>query len=375
MIPQRCTVVYWMRIVGANILASLFVVVAFSGVTLRTPPREILVAFGVAFVFSSCIGPLLGIVIPRIAPVLWRRLPFPLTWVALAGSMVALAIAGSAAAITILTAIGYVPPARFFEWLAGSLRIAIVVTLTIGLLFTIYEIMQERLHEATLALRTKERDESEARRLAAEAQLASLESRVQPHFLFNTLNSIAALIHDDPAGAERMTGQLAALLRSSLDQTPLVTVGDELRMVRDYLEIERVRFGDRLRYRLDIEPAAEQARIPKLVVQTLVENSVKYAVSARRDGASVIVRANVADGRVRIAVEDDGPGFDASRVPPGHGLALVRSRLAMTLGASAKMDVVSRTGLTSISIEAPITDPSSDRNASPASSTSRQFVQ
>ena len=376
MIPQRRRVVYWMRIAGANILASVFVVVAFSGVTIRTPPREILVAFGVAFVFSSCIGPLLGIVIPRIAPVLWWRLPFPLTWIALVGSMIALAIAGSAAAITILTAIGYLPPARFFQWLAGSLRIAIVVTLTIGLLFTIYEMMQERLHEATLALRTKERDESEARRLAAEAQLASLESRVQPHFLFNTLNSIAALIHDDPAGAERMTGQLAALLRSSLDQTPLVTVGDELRMVRDYLEIERVRFGDRLRYRLDIEPAAEHARLPKLVVQTLVENSVKYAVSARRDGASVIVRANVADGRLRIAVEDDGPGFDASQFPPGHGLALVRSRLAMTLGESARMDVVSRRGFTSISIDAPLTDPSSDRDAPTASSsTSRQFVQ
>ena len=74
---------------------------------------------------------------------------------------------------------------------------------------TIYEMMQGRLRETELALRTKERDEADARRLATEAQLASLESRVQPHFLFNTLNSISALIHEDPAGAERMTGQLA----------------------------------------------------------------------------------------------------------------------------------------------------------------------
>jgi LytS/YehU family sensor histidine kinase len=97
--------------------------------------------------------------------------------------------------------------------------------------------------------------------------------------------------------------------------------------------------------------------IPKLAVQTLVENTVKYAVSARRDGASVIVRANVADGRIHIAVEDDGPGFDASRLPTGHGLALVRSRLAMTLGETAAMNVVSRPGFTSISIDVPEINP------------------
>src|SRR5207245_5430793 len=140
-------------------------------------------------------------------------------------------------------------------WFLGSLKISTIVTLIFGVFATAMESLRARLDETTLALRTKERDEADARRLAAEAQLASIESRVQPHFLFNTLNSIAALVHDDPAGAERMTGQLAALLRSSLDSTatPLVTLGDELRVVRAYLEIERVRFGDRLRYRIDVD--------------------------------------------------------------------------------------------------------------------------
>ena len=117
--------------------------------------------------------------------------------------------------------------------------------------------MRSQLDAAALALRTKERDEADARRLTAEAQLASIESRVQPHFLFNTLNSIAALVHDDPNGAERMTGQLAALLRSALDSTstPLVSLDDELRIVRAYLDIERVRFGDRSRYTLDRDAA------------------------------------------------------------------------------------------------------------------------
>src|SRR4051795_9875305 len=122
--------------------------------------------------------------------------------------------------------------------------------------------MRRRLEETTVALRTKERGVPEARPRAAEAQLASIESRVQPHFLFNTLNSIAALVHDDPAGAERMTGQLAALLRSALDSTamPLVSLEDELRVVRAYLDIERVRFGERLRY--DVKLAEGVASAP-----------------------------------------------------------------------------------------------------------------
>src|SRR5207248_11095849 len=119
----------------------------------------------------------------------------------------------------------------------GSLKASIIVTLIFGIFVTVLETMRARLNEATVALATKERDEAEARRLVAEAQLASIESRVQPHFLFNTLNSIAALVHDDPAGAERMTTQLASLMRSSLDSKsrPLVPLQVELRRVGAHL--------------------------------------------------------------------------------------------------------------------------------------------
>jgi sensor histidine kinase YesM len=109
---------------------------------------------------------------------------------------------------------------------------------------------------------SKERETADARRLVAEAQLASLESRVNPHFLFNTLNSIAAMTHTDPQGAERMTHQLASLMRSSLDaaSVPLVCLRDEIDLVRSYLAIERVRFGDRLRYTIDVDERAAQRR-------------------------------------------------------------------------------------------------------------------
>ena len=133
---------------------------------------------------------------------------------------------------------------------------------------------------------------------ALEAQLASLESRVQPHFLFNTLNSIASLIPSDPRGAERMTTQLASLLRSSLDAAngALVPLADELRTVRDYLDIERVRFGSRMKPELTIDAAAENALVPRFSLQTLVENSVKYAIAPRRDGGRIAVRASARDG-------------------------------------------------------------------------------
>jgi sensor histidine kinase YesM len=350
---------YWGRIIAANVAASVIVLVVFNGLTWRTPPRAALAGFAVVFLFSSCIGPLLGLVMPHVAPLIWSRLRFPWTWAAIVATMVTLAMVGSLVAITVLTVIGYLPPGRFVMWFVGSLKVAILVTLTFGLFITIYETMETRLRETTVALRTTERDEAEARRLAAEAQLASIESRVQPHFLFNTLNSIAALVHDDPAGAERMTGQLASLLRSALDSTatPLVPLDHELQVVRAYLDIERVRFGDRLRYGVELGDGVASALVPRMALQTLVENSVKYAVSPRRQGGSIQVRAVAVDGRVRVSVDDDGPGFDATVRPAGHGLDLLAGRLKMLFGDRAWLQIGSRTGFTSVTLDLPAQSP------------------
>jgi LytS/YehU family sensor histidine kinase len=218
---------------------------------------------------------------------------------------------------------------------------------------TFYESLRGQLNAATVALRTKERDEADARRVAAEAQLASLESRVNPHFLFNTLNAIAALTHENPAGAERMTNQLASLMRSSLDagSAALVPLGQEVSVVRDYLEIERVRFGDRLRFTFDVPDAARERLVPRLALQTLVENSVKFAVSPRREGGAIAVRAVETDGGLRLEVEDDGPGFDPAFFPDGHGLALLKGRLGMTFGEGGRLDVESRPGRTVVAID------------------------
>jgi len=209
--PRRFSRAYWRRVIVANVAAAVAVTVFYSGISLRTPPRQMLEAFAISMLFSTIIGPMLGIVMPRVGRAAACRFSFPFDWVVLLATMVAIALAGSFTAILILAAIGYLHGAGIVAtWMAGSVKASIAITLTFGIFLTVVEGMRRQLDDARMALRTKERDEAEARRLAAEAQLASIESRVQPHFLFNTLNSIAALVHHDPAGAERMISQSIA---------------------------------------------------------------------------------------------------------------------------------------------------------------------
>jgi LytS/YehU family sensor histidine kinase len=132
-----------------------------------------------------------------------------------------------------------------------------------------------------------------------------------------------------------------------------VPLSDELKTVRDYLEIERVRFGNRLRFDLPADGGWTGVRVPRLSLQTLVENSVKYAVSPRREGASIAVRVDPIDGGVRLTVIDDGPGFDGSRLPANHGLALLRERLAANYGEAAALRVRTASGRCAVSLDLP----------------------
>src|SRR5262245_17671703 len=308
--------------------------------------------------FSGICVTLCVLVVPKIAPWAHRRLPAVLAWILVAPALAVLGTAGSLLATATAVVLGIVPASRFFaEWYPVALRTSIYFTLIFGLAGTMIQQLRFRLASATVALRTKERDEAEARRLAAEAQLASLEARVDPHFLFNTLNSIAALVRDRPADAERVIEQLSSLMRSSLDRraSALVTLDEELILVRSYLEIERIRFGERLRFRIESAPEHSTALLPRLSLQTLVENCVKYAVSPSREGASVAVRAAADGERLLISVEDDGPGFNSSQLPEAHGLHLLKSRLAMTLGDRAAFRIESTPGRTMAVLELPLT--------------------
>ncbi|MFN7985743.1 MAG: histidine kinase [Vicinamibacterales bacterium] len=327
---------YLRFILGAAAIAMLFY-----GSYGRAHWLDLFANLTTALLFSATIGGTLQWLLPRISPWIFRNIRAPWNWAVVLSVMMAVAAGGAAVSIGILTGIGWIPVDAAWHFFANSMRISLAITLTFGVGVTLYERLRHRADAAEIALRTKERDEAEARRALSEARLASLESRVQPHFLFNTLNSIAALIPEDPAGAERMTGRLASLLRASLDaaDSPLQPLAREVQTARAYLEIERVRFGDRLRFTIDVPVELESVTVPRFSLQTLVENSVKFAVAPRRDGGSIAVTAHADAGRVTLIVEDDGSGFDLAAAPQGHGLALLRERLALSYDSNATLSV------------------------------------
>jgi hypothetical protein len=178
--------------------------------------------------------------------------------------------------------------------------------------------------------RAAERREGEYRRAAKAAELKSLRYQVNPHFLFNTLNSLSALVMVGRSEqAERMIQTLSGFYRQSLtaDPTADVPLADEIALQRAYLEIEAVRFPERLRCEFDIPPALENACVPGMILQPLVENSIKYAVSATTRPVTIRITAREAEGLLVLTVADDGPGGGATEGGTGIGLANVRNRL------------------------------------------------
>ena len=173
-----------------------------------------------------------------------------------------------------------------------------------------------------------------------EAELRALKSQVNPHFIFNSLNSLRALIEEDPARARKSVTHLANLLRYSLQSGQLETVPleDELGVVNDYLALEQVRFEERLRLRLDVAPSALRLRIPPMLLQTLVENAVKYGIAARPEGGEISIVARNEGGTLRILVSNPGEIRSSGPVTStGVGLHNAAERLRLIFGESATL--------------------------------------
>jgi LytS/YehU family sensor histidine kinase len=205
----------------------------------------------------------------------------------------------------------------------------------------------------------------QARAELAQAELRALRAQINPHFLFNTLNSIASLIRENPDAAEDMTTRLAELFRYTLkgsehDRVPLA---QELAFVRGYLEIERTRFGDRLRVEESTEPGLDAVAVPSLLLQPVVENAVRHGVGARAEAGRVWLEARRDGEHLVLEVRDDGPGLDAAAATSdgtGFGLHSVRERLR-ALGPPHALDIDS--GLergTRVRITLPLHPPGSD---------------
>lgn len=203
--------------------------------------------------------------------------------------------------------------------------------------------------------RERERREAQLAITAREAELLAIKSQLQPHFLFNSLNSVVALIDTDAPRAREMVIRLSELLQAALRRMELddVPLEREMELVRAYLEVEKIRFSSRLGFRIDVTPDAAAIGVPPLILQPLVENAVKHGISPHAEGGDVRVAARLDGGRLHVEVSDSG-GAAETAAGAGRGLDLTRRRLEGTYGNDYKLDFHRRDGRFIVALDLPL---------------------
>ncbi len=250
-------------------------------------------------------------------------------------------------------------PHRYFELYSSSwfmeLAICACAPVVVGIPLKIWN-----------AVRIEHKLEEQSR-LLLEARLDALQRQINPHFLFNTLNSIASLIRSKPDLAREMIVKLSHILRVLLrDRDAFVPLGEELSFTDDYLDIECVRFGEKLRVVKEISPATLEIMVPSMLLQPLIENSIKHGLEPRISGGTITLRSRVDNGRLLLEIEDDGVGIepggpttapDSGLVREGSGIGMrnVRERIQVLYGDEAHVEIISRPGRgTRVSLRMPI---------------------
>ena len=297
--------------------------------------RALLAVNSVVLLATLVASDTLTLAVAAIGPALAVSLPATLLWLGLicalrrslaalspAQRVLALAALGALlawAASLPLLAVGLLEPAPLRAWSLPLAGAAMALPLALW-----------------LQSREKARTPADER-----ARLSELQSRIRPHFLFNTLNTAISLVGSDPARAEGVLEDLAELFRVALADNggATVTLASEIDLAQRYIAIEQLRFGERLNIRWELDEAANAARLPPLALQPLLENAVRHGVEPAEDGGTIRVRTRASLGRVEIVVDNSLPGPGA-RPNPGHGVALdnVRSRLRLLHDLDAKFE-------------------------------------
>jgi len=202
-------------------------------------------------------------------------------------------------------------------------------------------------------VRAQESAAADARMMAQQAQLIALRAQINPHFLFNALHSVGALVTSDPARADQALECLGDLLRYALGSENEVLFAHEWKFTQDYLAFEHLRLGERLRVDAAADAAVASAMVPPLILQPLVENAVRHGIADRADGGRIELRALAEDGRLVLRVSDDGRGYTEE---PGDGLGLtsVRRRLAALYGEQASVATESSPGGFVVTVTLPL---------------------
>jgi len=287
-------------------------------------------SFAVELIYSHFIGMSCGL--PALAVVNYARSVQQLR-IGLMGSIVGGVMVGVALAamFTAGMAAGHTVSPR------NALVVGIVFALVAGYFFYTTEGTQRLENE----LRRHQRQRAEFDRAQAAMQLRLLQSQVEPHFLFNTLAHLAALIRTDPVQAEQLLSHLNGFLRAALrrNRQDRTTLRDELALVNDYLSIVAVRLGDRLKWSMEVEPGLESLAFPFMLVQPLVENAIQHGIEPKRGGGELTLRVWRDGRRLRLRVRDTGVGMDPSASSGGGGVGLsnARQRLQALYGSSASL--------------------------------------
>jgi signal transduction histidine kinase len=242
---------------------------------------------------------------------------------------------------------GLLPSAAFTEYgnQAGS---ALGIVFLSGALAYHITVMRRGQRRAEQEAAANERRALEHQRQSAEYRFQALQAKINPHFLFNTLNTVTGLIAGRPREAAEMIAALAKLFRYALTATQkrFVALSEEMEMVTKYLEIEKMRFGERLKYTVIMPQNTGQVAIPALVIQPLVENSIKHGLSPKLDGGEVSVETRLENGLCRVTVSDSGAGFGSGvSGGTGHGLTSVRERMRLAFGGEFTMDIKEHDGV------------------------------
>jgi signal transduction histidine kinase len=332
------------RVLTLSLIGTVVGSLIYLGLTERYEAAQRAVVIN--FVFMSLIigagAACLAFVFPRM-----RRFPrafqLPL-------QITALVMAGSVATL---------PAYAISEWLFqrtylhGAARTNIILfngiaLAFLGLLYTTYTSMREQIERDYQELSRHREREQRLAELASEAKLKALRAQINPHFLFNALNTISALIVSNPEAAERTIEKLARIFRYTLETADQATVQlrNELDFIQDYLEIERARFGERLTVLSVVDPDMHAVSVPSMILQPLVENAVKHAVNRRVEGAKVEICAQPAGDCLEICVRDNGHGIsdpDPERLfAKGVGLRNVHERLVNSFGPQAGLVIESQ---------------------------------
>jgi two-component system, LytTR family, sensor histidine kinase AlgZ len=332
-LPDFCNIrIIFIIVVTAELLAFILALTA-PGNTAERWSRLGLLSLFIQWVSLSCVGFLC------LVRTFLNRLDSPLEGTA--AYLVILLMTGLAVEIALLIARGtglesFLPPGRHGEFLRNSLAIAAIV----GAVILRYFYVQRQ---------TRRTIEAEAR-----ARFQALQARIRPHFMFNSMNTIASLTRTNPALAEEVVEDLAELFRISLsDAGNLTTLGAELDLIRRYLKIEALRMGERLRIVEETSTLPLDARIPALLFQPLVENAVYHGIEPRPEGGTIHIEGQCSGGMITLCVSN--PLVDAPRRRAGNHMALanIRERLHIHYGSKGRLDIGPRDGLFQVCLVLP----------------------